>query len=133
MHVETARWLQSLWKLARSYGVSNIAVVHRVSDLARVSGEGSEQSGLGMGLLADSETRVVYGQSPLEVQSAQTLLGLNSKEAELLTHLRKGVALWKVGNRSFLVRHVLAEDERHLVDTDEAMRTAASFEASTYM
>jgi hypothetical protein len=35
--------------------------------------------------------------------------------------LRRGVALWKVGRRSFLVRHVVAGRERWLVDTDAAM------------
>lgn len=132
MHVETARWLQSLWKLARSYGVSNIAVVHRASDLTRLGGERSEQSGLGTGLLADSETRVIYGQSPLEVQSAQALLGLNSKEAELLSRLGRGIALWKIGDRSFLVKHVLAEGERHFVNTDAAMRGTASLVENQY-
>jgi len=30
-------------------------------------------------------------------------------------------ALWKVGRRSFLVRHVVGSSERALVDTDAAM------------
>ena len=31
-----ARWLQSSWKLSRAFGVSNMAVLHRVSDLRSV-------------------------------------------------------------------------------------------------
>ena len=31
----TARFLQASVKLARAYGVANIAVIHRLSDLAR--------------------------------------------------------------------------------------------------
>ena len=31
-----ARWLQSSWKLSRAFGVSNVAVLHRVSDLRSV-------------------------------------------------------------------------------------------------
>jgi hypothetical protein len=31
------------------------------------------------------------------------------------------VALWKVGQRSFLVEHRLAQEEAALVDTDAAM------------
>ncbi len=116
-----ARWLQASWKLSRAYGVANVAVLHRVSDLQAVGAAGSEQVGLANGLLADSETRVVYGQAPGEVTAARELLSLSETEAEVVPQLRRGVALWKVGRRSFLVRHVLGRDERAIVDTDAAM------------
>jgi len=116
-----ARWLQASWKLSRAYGVANVAVLHRVSDLQAVGAAGSEQVGLANGLLADSETRIVYGQAPGEVTAARELLSLSETEAEVVPQLRRGVALWKVGRRSFLVRHVLGRDERAIVDTDAAM------------
>jgi hypothetical protein len=116
-----ARWLQSSWKLSRAFGVSNIAVLHRVSDLRSVGASDSEQVALAQGLLADSETRVVYAQSPGELAVASELLSLSSTEAELLPQLRRGVALWKVGQRSFLVQHRLGPMERVMVDTDGAM------------
>jgi hypothetical protein len=116
-----ARWLQSAWKLSRAWGVSNVAVLHRVSDLSATGSVGSEQVGLAQGLLADSETRVVYGQPPGEVDLAAALLGLSSTEAELVPHLCRGVALWKVGGRSFLVEHRLSAHEGPLVDTDRHM------------
>lgn len=119
-----ARWLQASWKLSRAYGIANVAVLHRLSDLRAVGAAGSEQVGLATGLLADSETRVVYGQAPGEVGAACDLLSLSETEAELLPQLRRGVALWKVGRRSFLVQHVLAARERALVDTDGAMGNA---------
>jgi hypothetical protein len=116
-----ARWLQSSWKLSRAFGVSNVAVLHRVSDLRSVGASDSEQVALAQGLLADSETRVVYAQSPGELAVASDLLSLSSTETELLTQLRRGVALWKVGQRSFLVQHRLSRMERLMVDTDGAM------------
>jgi type IV secretory pathway VirB4 component len=116
-----ARWLRSSCKLSRAIGVANVIVLHRVSDLAAAGGEGSEQVRLAQGLLADAETRVIYGQPPGEVAAARELLGLTSTEADLLTRLPRGVALWKVGTRSFLVEHRLAPSERHLVDTDSRM------------
>jgi hypothetical protein len=116
-----ARWLQASWKLSRAYGVANIAVLHRVSDLQAVGAAGSEQVGLASGLLADSETRVVYGQAPGEVAAARELLSLSDTEAEWVPQLRRGVALWKVGRRSFLVQHVVGHAERAIVDTDAAM------------
>jgi hypothetical protein len=102
-------------------GVANIAVLHRLSDLASVGAVGSEQVGLAEGLLADSETRVVYAQSPGEVERSAALLGLTDTEIDLVSSLPRGTALWKVGQRSFLVEHRLGRSERWLVDTDRAM------------
>ncbi len=116
-----ARWLQSSWKLSRALGVSNVAVLHRVSDLRSVGASDSEQVALAQGLLADSETRVVYAQSPGELEAASELLSLSATEADLLPQLRRGIALWKVGQRSFLVQHRLSATERRIVDTDAAM------------
>jgi len=116
-----ARWLQSSWKLSRAFGVSNVAVLHRVSDLRSVGASDSEQVALAQGLLADSETRVVYAQSPGELEAASELLSLSATEADLLPQLRRGIALWKVGQRSFLVQHRLSGTERRIVDTDAAM------------
>jgi hypothetical protein len=116
-----ARWLQSSWKLSRAFGVSNVAVLHRVSDLRSVGASDSEQVALAQGLLADSETRVVYAQSPGELEAAAELLSLSGTETDLLPQLRRGIALWKVGQRSFLVRHRLSGTERCIVDTDAAM------------
>jgi hypothetical protein len=89
---------------------------------------GSEQVSLAEGLLSDSETRVVYAQSPGEVASTAELLGLTATEAELVTQLRRGTALWKVGRRSFLVEHRLASGEQWLTDTDQAMAEYAAAE-----
>jgi hypothetical protein len=116
-----ARWLQASWKLSRAHGVANIAVLHRVSDLSSVGAAGSEQVGLAQGLLSDSESLVVYAQPPGESARAAELLALSGTELELVPRLRRGVALWKVGQRSFLVRHVVGRAERALVDTDAAM------------
>ena len=119
-----ARWLQSSWKLSRAFGVSNVAVLHRVSDLRSVGASDSEQVALAQGLLSDSETRVVYAQSPGELEAASELLSLSDTESDLLPQLRRGIALWKVGQRSFLVQHRLSTLERHIVDTDAAMTAA---------
>jgi hypothetical protein len=116
-----ARWLQASWKLSRANGVANVAVLHRLSDLRSVGDGGSEQVRLAEGLLADSETRVVYGQTPGELAATGDLLGLTATEVGLVSDLRRGVALWKVGRRSFLVEHRLASTERWLIDTDRAM------------
>jgi hypothetical protein len=116
-----ARWLQASWKLSRAFGVANVAILHRVTDLHSVGASDSEQVALAKGLLADSETRVIYAQSPGELAVASDLLSLSSTEAGLLPQLRRGVALWKIGQGSFLVQHRLSVLERTLVNTDAAM------------
>ena len=121
-HLATARWLQATFKLARSYGVANVAVLHRVSDLKAAGSSGSEQQRLAEGLLADAETRVIFGQAPGEAERAGEVLGLCRTEQLVLGQLPRGVALWKVGQRSYLVEHQLSDEERALADTDGAMR-----------
>jgi hypothetical protein len=116
-----ARWLQACFKLSRAFGVANVAVVHRLSDLRAAGAEGSQQERLAHGLVADSETRVMFGQPPSETEEATSLLGLTGTEAEVLPRLPRGVALWKVGSRSFLVELRLSRYERDLVDTDARM------------
>jgi hypothetical protein len=123
--LSTARWLQSTFKLSRSLGVANLAVVHRLSDLRAVGAEGSAEQRLAEGLLADSETRVVFGQAPSEADVTRRLLGLTSTEGDLITQLPRGVALWKVGERSFVVEHAIGPTEAALIDTDGAMREEA--------
>jgi hypothetical protein len=95
--------------------------MHRLSDLAAAGAAGSRERELAEGLLHDAQTRVIYRQVPDNVARTQELLGLTAVEAELLPELDDGVALWKVGNRSFLVQHQLSSIEIPLVDTDRRM------------
>jgi hypothetical protein len=124
--LQVARWLQSSWKLSRALGVANVAVLHRVSDLNSAGAEGSEEARLAAGLLADSETLVLYGQPPSELEAARDVLRVTSTEESLLAGLPRGVALWKVAGRGYLVEHVLTSAERQLVDTDARMAPAAA-------
>jgi hypothetical protein len=126
--LQVARWLQSSWKLSRALGVANVAVLHRVSDLSSAGADGSAQARLAAGLLADSETLVLYGQPPSELEAARDVLGVTSTEESLLAGLPRGVALWKVAGRGYLVEHVLTAAERELIDTDARMAPAAGAE-----
>ena len=116
------RRMQAHWKLSRAWGISNLAVVHRLSDLGAVGDAGSEAVALARGLLADCSTRIIYGQETDQISTTATALGLTDVEAGLLPGLPVGRGLWKVGRRSFVVDHVLSAAERELVDTDRRMR-----------
>lgn len=116
-----ARWLQANFKLSRAYGIQNMIIMHRVSDLKATGDLGSETRTIAEGLLSDAGTRVVYAQSPDELVSAKELLDLTQTEANLLPSLGRGEAVWKVGSRSFVVRHMLGRAELSLVNTDARM------------
>ncbi len=118
-----ARFLQASFKLARARGVANIVVVHRVSDFAASGSAGSLSARLAEGLVADCETVVCFAQSDAEVPEAVRLLGLSDAESRLLPRLRRGVALWRLGTRPYLVEHRVAAAEREIVDTDARMRS----------
>jgi hypothetical protein len=122
-----ARWLQANFKLSRAYGIQNLIIMHRVSDLKATGDIGTETRTIAEGLLADAGTRVVYAQSPDEIVSAKELLDLTGTEANLLPSLGRGEAVWKVGSRSFVVRHMLGRAELSLVNTDARMSQTALY------
>ena len=116
-----ARYLQACFKLGRSYGVANIAVVHRLSDLRAQADDGTALAKVTAGLLADAQTRVVFRQSADQIGEATAALGLTETEAGLLPRLARGRALWRVGQRAAIVQHVIGPHDRDLCDTDERM------------
>ncbi len=118
-------WLQDSFKRSRAYGIQNIIVMHRLSDLSAAGAAGSREVALAEGLLHDAQTRVVYAQYEDEIPRVRDALGLTSVEASVLPQLDPGIALWKVGRRSFLVQHRYGADEAALVDTDARMLDGA--------
>ena len=119
-------WLQDSFKRSRAYGVQNVIVMHRLSDLSAAGAAGSREVALAEGLLHDAQTRIVYAQYEDEVPRVRDALGLTSVEAAILPQLDPGIALWKVGRRSFLVQHRYAPEEAALVDTDARMLDGAA-------
>lgn len=121
-HRASAAYLQSCWKLGRTYGVANIAIAHRPSDLAAQADDGSSTAKIAAGLLADTATKIVMRQAPDQLAQAAEWLGLSPKERELVGHLSRGQALWKIGSRSAICLHEIADGEVELADTDGRMR-----------
>ncbi|TMC04508.1 MAG: ATP-binding protein, partial [Chloroflexi bacterium] len=83
-HLEVSRWLQENWKLTRSTAVQCIAVVHRLSDLGAAGGRDSERVRLARGLLADSETKVIFRQDRAELALVRDLCQLNERETAVV-------------------------------------------------
>ncbi len=115
---------QEHFKLARRFGVQNIAVLHHLGDLKAAGDAGSRTAELAQTLLADAATRVLYHLDEGELHATAELLGLNRAQCRVIPKLWRGSALWLVGGRSFVVHHRLApppSPERWIVDTDQAM------------
>jgi type IV secretory pathway VirB4 component len=113
--------LQAAFKLARHWGVANVAVIHRLGDLGAQSDTGSAASKVAAGLLSDCPTRVVFSQADESVAEAKEALGLTATESSLLPRLARGCALWKIADRTALVQGVLSTTEADLTYTDAAM------------
>jgi hypothetical protein len=64
---------------------------------------------------------VLFRQPTDQMRDATELLGLTAPEAQLLPRLAKGRALWKVGDRTAVVAHVIGTAERSFCDTDARM------------
>ena len=116
--------MQSQWKLSRGLGIANLLIVHRLSDLDAVGDLGSEARALARGLLADCSTKVIYQQEVSEAPHTARELGLSSAEHAQLPDLQQGEGLWRVGQRSFVVRHITTDSELSLFDTNARMAIA---------
>lgn len=113
--------MQAQWKLSRAWGLANLMIVHRLSDLDAVGDIGSQSRGLAQGLLGDTATRILYAEPYDEATAARRILGLASVEAEQLPELAQGEGLWRIGQRAFVVRHVCTPGELELFDTNARM------------
>jgi type IV secretory pathway VirB4 component len=120
-HTGLGEWFQENFKLARRYGVMNVVALHKVSDLQAAGDSGSRASRIAEGLISEASTRVIYQQDAGQIPATCQLLGLTEAEAEVLTQLGPGQALWQVGRRSFVVQHYRSRIEARMTSTDEGM------------
>ena len=123
-HPALIRRMQSQWKLSRAYGIANLMVIHRLSDLDAVGDQRSEARALAQGLLADCSTRIVYRQESDQLLASAAALGLTETERDLLPGLGVGQGLWRVRDRSFIVQHQMTHREHDAFDTTARMQAA---------
>jgi type IV secretory pathway VirB4 component len=119
--LSVAEWLQSSFKLSRAYGVQNIIATHRITDLGAAGAAGSREARIAEGLIADSDTKVIFAQPPDQLEALQRSLWFSGTEAELILTQRIGEFVFQVGRRSFLVHNRLSSFEQKLVFTDARM------------
>ncbi|KJF17933.1 helicase HerA domain-containing protein [Acidithrix ferrooxidans] len=135
-----ASWLGSYWKLSRGIGIANIGVSHRLSDFSGGDDVGAHlksqslnsstnysngpnrtvisEINRGLGMINDTETIVSFALEVDEAHHLCSAFGFSLEVAPLLRQLRKGSALWKIGERNLLVDHYLTSIETALFNTD---------------
>ena len=116
------RRMDAQWRLARHYGLANMLIFHKLSDLDNVGDSGSAMRALASSLLANAETRVIYRQEPDQLGATATALGLTGTEQKLLPTLGTGQGLWRIKDRSFICQHQLHPAELALFDTGARAR-----------
>jgi type IV secretory pathway VirB4 component len=109
------------WRLARTYGIANLLIMHKVADLNEIGDSTSGHRQKALGLLTEADTRIIYRQKHDSMRLTKEALGLTAAECEQVENLPKGVGLWKVGSRSFIVANRVTTDELEVFTTDHRM------------
>lgn len=120
-HPALLKRMDAQWRLSRHYGIANLLIFHKLTDLDTVGDKGSAMHALASSLLANAETRIVYRQETDQLGATGQALGLTRTEQRLLPGLSTGQGLWKITDRSFVVQHQLHPDELTIFDTTARM------------
>ena len=122
-HEAIVRYLQDTWKLGRSYGFANIAILHRPSDLLAQTDAGTAAAAMAVGLLTDTDTIVSYAQNADELAHHGELLGWTTGERDRIARLDRGESLWAIGeHHRVLLAHIINDGvEARLCDTDRKL------------
>ncbi|MDR2975448.1 MAG: ATP-binding protein [Propionibacteriaceae bacterium] len=120
-HPALLRRMDAQWRLARHYGIANMLIFHKLTDLDNVGDKGTAMRALASSLLANAETRIIYRQECDQTKGAAETLGLTGTEMKLLPTLSTGQGLWRIKDRSFVVQHQLHPAEMALFDTTARM------------
>lgn len=123
-HPALLRRMDAHWRLARHYGIANMLIFHKLTDLDNVGDQGTAAHALASSLLANAETRVVYRQESDQLGATAAMLGLSGTERRMLPQLGTGQGLWRIKHRSFVVQHQLHPGELAVYDTTARMKTS---------
>jgi hypothetical protein len=123
-HPALLRRMDAQWRMARHYGIANMLIFHKLTDLDNVGDSGSAMRALASSLLANAETRIVYRQESDQLGATSAALGLTGTEQSLIPTLGTGQGLWRIKSRSFVVQHQMHPAELELFDTTARMTSS---------
>ena len=64
------------WRLARTYGIANLLIMHKVADLNEIGDSTSGHRQKALGLLTEADTRIIYRQKHDAMRLTKEALGL---------------------------------------------------------
>lgn len=101
--VPQLRTFQQWMKLSRHYGVSNILILHSLSDLDAVGEAGSRERSLAYSILGDIENKFLFRANRQEWENLRTRLLMPETHVQMLRNLPKGRFLAYVGEYAYIV------------------------------
>jgi hypothetical protein len=125
---QALRTYQQWLKLSRHYGVSNIVILHKMSDFDAVGEEGSKERTLAYSIAGDMENKFIFRQNTQEESNLISRLKLSPAHARLAMTLQSGVFLAYVGRFSYIVDAFATSTqwERDLFKTDDAVEAGSA-------
>ena len=120
-HPALLKRMDAHWRLARHYGIANLLIFHKLTDLDNVGDQGSAMRALANSLLANAESRIIYRQESDQIGTTGKTLGLTGTEQKLLPSLGTGPGLWRIKESSYVVQHQLHPEELRVFDTTQRM------------
>lgn len=122
-HEPLALFLQDSWKLSRTKGGANIAILHRLSDLSSQARDGSVTAKVAQGLISDTAVRVTHRQTVRDLRTSAEVLGYGPGEQARITTLGRGESYWKLGDASaHLNLKLFGHHDAVLCDTEDLAR-----------
>lgn len=115
------RRMDAQWRLARHFGLANLLIFHKLSDLDTVGDAGTATRALASSLLANAEVRVIYRQESDQLGATAAALGLTGTERGLLPTLGVGQGLWRIKEHAYAVNNTLTRAELRVFDTSRRM------------
>ncbi|MFR0556078.1 ATP-binding protein [Pseudoscardovia radai] len=106
-------------RLSGDLGVSNIMLMHELSDLEQADADSGERTKI-EGILTKSATTIIYQQSAASLGELRRLIpDLTDDEADTVSRLPQGVGLWRVGGTlRQLVYPIVSPGEYAVFNTD---------------
>lgn len=125
---QALRTFQQWLKLSRHYGVSNIVILHKMSDFDAVGEEGSRERALAYSIAGDIENKFIFRQNTQEEDNLISRLKLSPAHARLAMTLQPGVFLAYVGRYSYVVDAFATSTpwEHELFQTDDAVEAGSA-------
>lgn len=118
--------LQQQFRLARSWGLSNVLILHNLRDTLNVGDAGSAMRNKAESLLALAGTKIIGYQPAKELPATVATLDLTTAEAQIIANATCGEFLVKLqttnGTRSYRVQVDLHPRELTWWDTTAGMR-----------